>query len=130
MYQSQFCSGLYLTCLFVFTVSGGERQPRSAPSAVLCSTCQCCFLKFPLSLITSRACTQAALINQMQMAILKVAAVTAVGCLQSALLPTCWARHRGAVSMQQALCSPLDVRGGNPALFHPHRAGCSWDTAC
>jgi len=30
--------------------------------------------------------------------------------------------------MQQALCSPLDVRGGNPAFLHLHRAGCSGDT--
>lgn len=54
------------------------------PLLVPCSTHQNCFLKFPLSLINITVCTQAALINQLQMAILKMAVATTVSNLQSA----------------------------------------------
>lgn len=117
MYCVTFCSGLYFTCLFVFTACGGERQPRSAPSLAPGSTHQHCFLKFPLSLINITVCTRAALINQSQVAVLKMAVATTVSALQSASLPTRRGRHRGAESKQQALCSAFNVRGGNLALF-------------
>lgn len=106
-----------MTCLFVFTASGGERQPRSAPSLAPGSAHQHRFLKFPLSLINITACTCAALINRPQVAVLRVAAATTGSALQPALLPTRRGRPRGAVSKQQAFCSAFSLRGGNLALF-------------
>lgn len=76
-------------------------QPLLAP----CSTHQYCFLKPLLSLINITVCTQAALINQLQMAVWKMAVVTTASNLQSALLPTRQGRHKGAMSKQQAFCS-------------------------
>lgn len=89
------------------------------PLLVPCSTHQNCFLKFPLSLINITVCTQAALINQLQMAILKMAVATTVSNLQSAFA----AHMTGMVqrSCEQAagflLFFFFYVRGGNPALF-------------
>lgn len=106
-----------MTCLFVFTASGGERQPRSAPSLAPGSAHQHRFLKFPLSLINITACTRAALINRPQVVVLRVAAATTGSALQPALLPTRRGRPRGAVSKQQAFCSAFNLRGGNLSLF-------------